>query len=309
MLSHTADTAAIKRISKWGFMLASCLVLFWFAGPVLLRVPLIKRVFTLTVQEPLRLTRDGQGSALVKPALEPVLAPIDGIVTVLVQHGQWAAAGGVVAEMSAGKTSLQDEVQLLYAPRGGLVTLRLSHFLAMPPDNPYIMRQDGDYLAAFEPVLGLKQSLPLVLELIDHPFNDLPLLDAKIFIAKKEGCAVGSVDLDWQEGSGFFDHTGAFIIELVKFPQEWLDDVVLDCFVRVVGAEGYVLPKRALYSFKGLDNADVLVFEQGRIKERPVKIIDYTKNSVVVSGLAAHDKVLSYPKIFRYRFRGEGNHT
>lgn len=269
-------------------------MVLWFIAPLWLRLPVMSAFFTIDVGEPTSLSRSWQGIAWVMPEVEAVLAPTTGTVTLLVQHGQWVVAGGVVAEI----VSKAHGAELVYAPRGGLVTLHMGHLSPDVDPGNRSLRQDGDYVEMGTAVVGIRQSSPLYMKLKGRPFGQFSLTDAEVYVRANEADS-GGLGTGWLTASGYV-YDDWFTVRLDRFPEAWLDRLTMEIAMRIDGPKGYIVPKRAILPGGGQTEGLMWVIHQKRsLGQRLVKIVDELGDKAVVTGLVSSEQVISYPRILR----------
>ena len=293
MFSHSQ---ALAGICKLGCLILVGMVALWFMAPAWLCLPVISAFSAINVGEPSSLCRSWQGTVWVMPEMETVLAPTAGIVTLLVQHGQWVVAGGVVAEISDGVSN----PELAYAPRGGLVTLRMGHLSPDAGGGARPLRRDGDYVEMGAPVLGISQSSPLYLRLRGRPFGQLPLTGTEASVLADENGSRGSDAQQWLTASSYVYDGDGFSIKIDRFPETWLDKLTMEVAVRINGPKGHVVPKRAVLPGDTQGEALVWVVHQNKPQRRAVSVLDELDDKVVVEGLVSFEQVIRCPRIFRY---------
>ncbi len=275
------DRQLVQGILRWIclILMGGALALPWVFWPML------GAFFTVSVGEPVSLSRDWQGEVWVVPEVEKVLAPASGSVTLLAQHGQWVASGSVLAEIVGPLTG----PQLVYAPCGGLVSLHLAN---LPPriGGSRLRRRDGDQMDAEAVVMGIVRSSVICLKLESSPFGPTPAEGARVLVAESSDKATAS---QWLEATGYLDDGQALSIYLNRFPETWLDIETMRADIRIEGPKGHIVPKTAIVS-SSMQPA-VWVIHQGDMHLRVVSILDQVGAKVVVSGLVSDDQVVTRP--------------
>ncbi len=243
------------------------------------------RLFTMEVEQPVRLKGEWQGEVVVIPEERLVMAPQEGKITILVQNGQWVAPGSILAEI----TLSTGETEVVYSPSGGIALLETRG----EPRRQTV--RDGEVVLPGKAFVRIVRPNSLYLGLELEPLSlRKAALERSAKVQVREIASGGaSANRPWYPAEVMAEGNGGPRLRLTEFPWAWLQRETLSVTVRMEGPRGIRVPAAAIVKRGGRDG--VFVVGRGSYEFRPVVVLDKAGGDAVVEGLNVGEKIVTRP--------------